>query len=55
MNKILPIISSIGVGLAAYQMFSGNGKNMNNMISPLASNLMGSQNGNGKNQRYSYQ
>lgn len=39
-GKILPIVAAIGVGFAAYQMFSGNGGKMKNMM-PLASNLMG--------------
>ncbi|MCQ6266356.1 hypothetical protein M1K46_11890 [Fictibacillus sp. WQ 8-8] len=40
MNTILPIIASVGVGIAAYQMLSGNGGKMKNMM-PLASNMMG--------------
>ena len=40
MNKILPVIASVGVGIAAYQMMSGNGGKMKNML-PLASNMMG--------------
>ncbi|MCK6257836.1 hypothetical protein LCY76_14730 [Fictibacillus sp. KIGAM418] len=40
MNTILPIIASVGVGIAAYQMMSGNGGKMKNMM-PLASNMMG--------------
>ncbi|UZJ80503.1 hypothetical protein [Fictibacillus sp. KU28468] len=40
MNTILPIIASVGVGIAAYQMLSGNGGKVKNMM-PLASNMMG--------------
>ncbi|MDM5336181.1 hypothetical protein QUF84_02890 [Fictibacillus enclensis] len=40
MNSILPIIASVGVGIAAYQMMSGNGGKMKNIM-PLASNMMG--------------
>jgi hypothetical protein len=40
MDQILPIIASVGVGIAAYQMMSGNGGKMKNML-PLASNMMG--------------
>ena len=39
MDKILPIFASIGVGIAAYQLLSGNGEKMKNIM-PLASNLM---------------
>ncbi|WP_062234296.1 hypothetical protein [Fictibacillus sp. FJAT-27399] len=39
-NTILPIIASVGVGIAVYQMLSGNGGKMKNMM-PLASNMMG--------------
>ncbi|KIL51841.1 hypothetical protein [Jeotgalibacillus soli] len=41
MNKILPVMASVGVGLAAYQMFSGNGGKMRNMMPSIASNMMG--------------
>jgi hypothetical protein len=40
MDQILPIIASVGVGIAAYQMMSGNGGKMKNML-PLDSNMMG--------------
>jgi hypothetical protein len=40
MDRILPIIASVGVGIAAYQMMSGNGGKMKNML-PHASNMMG--------------
>ncbi|MDN4072810.1 hypothetical protein [Fictibacillus terranigra] len=40
LNTILPIIASVGVGIAAYQMMSGNGRKMENMM-PLASDVMG--------------
>ncbi|MDM5197084.1 hypothetical protein QUF79_03430 [Fictibacillus enclensis] len=40
LNSILPIIASVGVGIAAYQMMSGNGGKMKNIM-PLASNMMG--------------
>ncbi|WP_168193788.1 hypothetical protein [Lysinibacillus sp. SGAir0095] len=40
MNKILPIFASVGVGIAAYQMLSGNGGKSKNMM-PLASNMLG--------------
>jgi hypothetical protein len=40
MNKILPVFASVGVGIAAYQLMSGNGGKMKNMM-PLASNMMG--------------
>ncbi|SDN51607.1 hypothetical protein SAMN04488137_4737 [Fictibacillus solisalsi] len=40
LNSILPIIASVGVGIAAYQMMSGNGGKMKNIV-PLASNMMG--------------
>ncbi|MGG1575425.1 hypothetical protein [Fictibacillus sp. NRS-1165] len=40
LNTILPIIASVGVGIAAYQMMSGNGGKMKNMM-PLASDMMG--------------
>jgi hypothetical protein len=40
MNKILPVVASVGVGIAAYQMMSGNGGKMKSMM-PLASNMMG--------------
>ncbi|MDR4924990.1 hypothetical protein [Peribacillus simplex] len=40
MNKILPVVASVGVGIATYQMLSGNGGKMKNMV-PLATNLMG--------------
>ena len=39
MDKILPIFASIGIGIAAYQMFSGNGEKMKNIM-PLASNML---------------
>ena len=40
MDKILPIFAAIGVGIAAYQMLSGNGGKMKNIM-PLASNMLG--------------
>jgi hypothetical protein len=40
MGRILPIIASVGVGIAAYQMMSRNGGNMSKML-PIASNMMG--------------
>jgi hypothetical protein len=40
MDKILPVVASVGVGIAAYQMMSGNGGKMKSMM-PLASNMMG--------------
>ena len=43
MDKILPIFASVGVGIAAYQMLSGNGGKMKNMM-PLASNYDGDGN-----------
>ena len=46
MDKILPIFASIGVGIAAYQLLSGNGEKMKNIM-PLASNLMGMGTGTG--------
>ena len=51
MTNIMPIISSIGVGLAAYQMFSGNGQKMNNQLPSIASNMLGMTNGTGQNQQ----
>lgn len=51
MNKVLPIFASIGVGIAAYQLLSGNGEKMKNVM-PLASNLMGMGTGmQGQNQQ----
>ncbi|QNG60644.1 hypothetical protein H4O14_03745 [Bacillus sp. PAMC26568] len=51
MDKILPVFASVGVGIAAYQMMSGNGGKMKNMI-PLASNMMGMGTGiEGQNQQ----
>ena len=51
MDKILPIFASVGVGIAAYQMLSGNGGKTKNMI-PLASNMMGMGTGmQGQNQQ----
>ena len=51
MDKILPIFASIGVGIAAYQLLSGNGEKMKNVM-PLASNLMGMSNAiQGQNQQ----
>ena len=38
MNKILPILAVIGVGIVTYRMFSGNGVKMNNTFDP---NMMG--------------
>ncbi|MGE7764871.1 hypothetical protein [Peribacillus sp. NPDC096540] len=32
MDKILPVFASVGVGIAAYQMLSGNGGKMKNMM-----------------------
>ena len=53
MDKILPIFASIGVGIAAYQLLSGNGGKMKNIM-PLASNLMGMGTGmQGQNQQQS--
>ncbi|MBD8134468.1 hypothetical protein IFR10_02850 [Bacillus sp. CFBP 13597] len=40
MDKILPVVASVGVGIATYQMLNGNGGKMKNMV-PLATNLMG--------------
>ncbi|MFE4810054.1 hypothetical protein ACFQ9Y_02635 [Peribacillus simplex] len=40
MNKILPVVASVGVGIATYQMLSENGGELKNMV-PLATNLMG--------------
>jgi hypothetical protein len=40
MGRILPIVASVGVGIAAYQMMSRNGGNMSKML-PIASNMMG--------------
>jgi hypothetical protein len=41
MDKILPVFASVGIGIAAYQMLSGNnGGKMKNML-PIASNIMG--------------
>ncbi|MEI2469327.1 hypothetical protein V8V75_07005 [Peribacillus frigoritolerans] len=40
MDKILPVVASVGVGIATYQMLSGKGGKMKNMV-PLATNLMG--------------
>jgi hypothetical protein len=39
MNKVFPVIASVGVGIAAYQMMSNNGGKMKNML-PLASGMM---------------
>ena len=51
MDKILPIFASIGVGIAAYQLLSGNGEKMKSVM-PLASNLMGMSNAiQGQNQQ----
>ena len=51
MDKILPIFASIGVGIAAYQLLSGNGEKMKNVM-PLASNLIGMSNAmQGQNQQ----
>ncbi|MGE7977386.1 hypothetical protein [Psychrobacillus sp. NPDC093200] len=51
MNKILPVVASVGVGIAAYQMFSGNGGKMKNMM-PLVSNMTGMGTGmQGQNQQ----
>ncbi|PAE37762.1 hypothetical protein [Bacillus sp. 7884-1] len=52
MDKILPVFASVGVGIAAYQMLSGNnGGKMKNMV-PLASNMMGMGSGvQGQNQQ----
>lgn len=51
MDKILPVLASVGVGIAAYQMLSGNGGKTKNMI-PLASNMMGMGTGmQGQNQQ----
>lgn len=41
MDKILPVFASVGIGIAAYQMLSGNnGGKMKNML-PIASSIMG--------------
>ena len=51
MDKILPIFASIGVGIAAYQLLSGNGEKMKSVM-PLASNLIGMSNAiQGQNQQ----
>lgn len=50
MNKILPIFASVGVGIAAYQMLSGNGAKTKNMM-PFASNMMGISGAQGQNQQ----
>ena len=51
MDKILPIFASIGVGIAAYRLLSGNGEQMKNIM-PLASDLMGMSNAiQGQNQQ----
>ena len=51
MDKILPIFASIGVGIATYQLLSGNGEKMKNVM-PLASNLIGMSTGmQGQNQQ----
>ncbi|MBN3546032.1 hypothetical protein [Fictibacillus barbaricus] len=53
MDKILPVIASVGVGIATYQMMSKNGGNMKNML-PIASNMLGMGTGNqGQNQQQS--
>ncbi|MDM5211105.1 hypothetical protein QUF94_06595 [Peribacillus sp. NJ4] len=53
MDKILPVVASVGVGIATYQMLSGNGGKMKNMV-PLATNLMGMGTGmQGQNQQQS--
>ncbi|PLR66206.1 MULTISPECIES: hypothetical protein [Bacillaceae] len=53
MDKILPVVASVGVGIAAYQMMNGNGGKMKNMM-PLASNMMGMGTGmQGQNQQQS--
>lgn len=53
MDKILPVIASVGVGIAAYQMMSKNGGNMKNML-PLATNMLGMGTTNqGQNQQQS--
>ncbi|MBM7649540.1 hypothetical protein JOC78_002514 [Bacillus ectoiniformans] len=51
MDKILPVFASIGVGIATYQMLSGNQSGAKNML-PLASSVMGMANGmQGQNQQ----
>lgn len=50
MDKILPIFAAIGVGIAAYQMLSGNGGKMKNIM-PLASNMMMGTGVQGQNQQ----
>ena len=51
MDKILPVIASVGVGIATYQMMSKNGGNMKNML-PIGSNMLGMGTGNqGQNQQ----
>ncbi|MDN4494449.1 hypothetical protein [Ureibacillus aquaedulcis] len=51
MSKILPIFASVGVGIAAYQMLSGNGGKSTNMM-PVVSNMLGMGTGTqGQNQQ----
>ena len=51
MDKILPIFASIGVGIATYQLLSGNGEKMKSVM-PIASNLIGMSTGmQGQNQQ----
>ncbi|MEK3886151.1 hypothetical protein [Bacillus sp. FSL K6-3431] len=53
MDKVLPVFASVGVGIATYQMMSGNGGKMKNMM-PLAANMMGMGTGmQGQNQQQS--
>jgi hypothetical protein len=40
MNKIWPVIASVGVGVAAYQMMSKKGGGMKNML-PIAASMTG--------------
>lgn len=51
MDKILPIFAAIGVGIAAYQMLSGNGGGKLKNMMPLASNMMMGTGMQGQNQQ----
>ncbi|WP_449443891.1 DUF3918 family protein [Ureibacillus acetophenoni] len=51
MGKIIPILSAIGVGIAAYQVFSGNGGGKMKNMMPLASNMMMGTGMQGQNQQ----
>lgn len=51
MDKVLPIFASVGVGIATYQMMSGNGGKMKNVL-PIAANMLGMGTGmQGQNQQ----